>query len=226
MKEYIEINRNAYDELSQDYEARARQRAIKMSEFEHGAEFMAGPILKLGKLHFPTVSVLEIGPGSGEICAYFEKNDCRTIAVELSPKMAKIMKKRSPNTILLLGDILELEFYPKQFEIVYASALIHLFPINDALQLLTRIHKWLKPEGLLYINTTIHSIVEERCEEKVDYNTKIKRFRRKWKEEDFLSALEDNKFQILDRRVTDEKDRWKIWVEYICKKKCEQRPTD
>jgi SAM-dependent methyltransferase len=218
MKEYIRVNRDSYDILYEEYNRRANARSIKKSDYEESAESLGGPILSRAKLQFKSISVLEIGPGSGEMSSFFDKNGCGTMAVELSPKMAEIAKNRSPNTLFILGDILETEFCENQFEIIYAGAVIHLFPLNDAIELLKKIYNWLKPNGFLFINTTIHAVSAEGYEIKPDYGTKIKRFRRKWKEMEFLTALIDSNFKILDRMFTNEKDRGKEWVAYICVK--------
>jgi ubiquinone/menaquinone biosynthesis C-methylase UbiE len=218
MKEYIRVNRDSYDILHKEYNRRANARSIKKSDYEESAESLGGPVLSRAKLRFKTISVLEIGPGSGEMSSFFDKNGCRTMAVELSPKMAEIAKNRSPNTIIILGDILETEFCENQFEVIYAGAVIHLFPLKDAIELLKKIYNWIKPNGFLFINTTIHSVSDEGYEIKLDYDIKIKRFRRKWKENEFLTALLDSNFKILDRMFTNEKDRGKEWVAYICAK--------
>ena len=218
MKEYIRINRESYDTLYEEYDKRANARAIKKSEYEESEESLGMPILNLAKQSFSQISVLEIGPGSGEMSAFFEKNGCRTIAVELSPKMAEIAKIRSPNTVFLVADILETDFLNNQFEIIYAGAIIHLFPLNDALELLRKVHLWLKPNGFLFINTTLHDISFEGFEEKTDYGITIKRFRRKWCEEELISALKEYGLKIITRMSTFEQDRRKRWIAYICVK--------
>ena len=41
--------------------------------------------------------------------------------------------------------------------------------------------------------------------------------RRKWKKEEFISAIEHSGFSIIDTMLTDEKDREKEWIGFICK---------
>jgi ubiquinone/menaquinone biosynthesis C-methylase UbiE len=209
MKEYIRINHESYDALCSEYDDRAKVRATKGSQFEESAESLDCLILSQAKKFFPKITVLEIGPGSGEMLAFFEKNNCRTVAVDLSPKMAKIARRRSPNTDLVLGNILDVEFLKNKFEIVYAGAVIHLFPLNDALDLLLKIHHWLKPKGFIFINTTIHPVTEEGHEIKRDSIIQIRRFRRKWTENELFAALQNSGFEILDRIFTNEQDRGK-----------------
>ncbi len=212
------MNRESYDALYEEYDRRANQRAYQKSDYEESDESLGMPILNLARQSFSHISVLDIGPGSGEMSAFFEKHDCRTIAVELSPQMARITKIRSPNTLILVNDILETDFLNDQFEIIYAGAIIHLFPLNDALELLNRIYFWLKPKGLIFINTTLHNISSEGYETKTDYEKNLKRFRRKWREDELLNAMKNNNLKTIKRMYTFEQDRMKRWVAYICTK--------
>jgi SAM-dependent methyltransferase len=215
MKDYIKINQLAYDTLYQEYDKRANQK----SKFEESAETLGGAVLNCVKHRFEHKLALEVGPGSGEILNFFEENGCRTVAVELSTKIANIAKSRSPRTVFILGDITEIEFADDQFEIIYAGALIHLFPLDDALELLQKFRKWLKPSGILFVNTTINLFSEEGYYTKTDYGLQVKRFRRKWTEQEFLTKLQNIGFEILERLFTDEQDREKQWVAFLCTKR-------
>ncbi len=214
MEDYIEINRNAYNSLYQDYD----QRVINKSPYETEASILAESLLRALKTTFKTITILEVGPGSGEILTFFEDNGCRTIAVELSNNMYSISKQRATNTIFIIDDINNVSFAKDQFEGIYAGALIHLFPMNDAVNLIGSFYSWLRPGGVLFINTTIHTISEEGFYEKSDYKGLVKRFRRKWTKSEFLNILQNAKFNIIDQIVTSEKDREKEWIAFICQK--------
>ena len=214
MKEYIKINRIAYNALCENYDRRATEK----SEFEERVEVLAGSVLALAKAEFNQINLLEVGPGSGEALLFFERNGCRTLAVELSERMALTARRRSPNTFFIVEDIMDVNFIDKQFEIIYAGALIHLFPFKDAAILVKKIHSWLKPNGFLFISTTTHSYSEEGLYTKVDYKIPVERFRRKWTEEEFVQLLLNNDFEIVKKIFTDEKDRMKRWIGLIGKK--------
>ena len=214
MKDYIEINRDSYDALYQDYE----QRVIDKSEFETGANVLGGSLLHFLKQRFEQITVLEVGPGSGELLTFFEHNGCRTIAVELSKNMASVARRRAMNTVFIVNDITSIQFATEQFEGIYAGALIHLFQLDDAIDLIRNFYIWLKPGGVLFINTTKHSSSDEGFYEKTDYRGSIKRFRRKWTETELLVALQDAKFEIIDRLTSCEQDRQKEWIAFICQK--------
>lgn len=208
--DYINVNKEAYDKLSQEYKTRGE---IK-SGHEETPEYLVNNILKFNLNNKP-LSILEIGPGSGEIVSFFEDLGHRTIAVELSEKISIIAKNKSPNSIIINSNILELEFVNDQFDIIYAGALIHLFPKADATMLLEKISKWLKPQGLLFINTTICEKSEEGFYTKSDYYGEVIRFRNRWTETDFEKFIKEM-FCILKTLYTNEIDRKKTWVGYIC----------
>lgn len=218
MNNYVKVNHDSYDALCGEYDDRAKIRAIRKTRFEESPESLGGPVLSRARKYFSKITVLEIGPGSGETLAFFEKNNCRTIAVDLSPKMARVARNRSKNTDFILGNIMDIEFLWNQFEIIYAGAVIHLFPLDEALDLLLKIHHWLKPNGFIFINTTIHEVPSEGYKIKKDSTMQIMRFRRKWRENELFAALKNSGFEILDRIFTDEKDREKQWVAYIAQK--------
>jgi len=183
---YIEINRKAYDSLSHEYKTRGD---IK-SGYEETPTYLTGNILNLLPQN-TSFTILEIGPGSGEIIEEFENKGHRTIAVELSSNIAYYAKEKSPKTIFINSNILDINFLNGQFDIIYAGALIHLFKESDAHNVLNKFQQWLKTTGVLFINTTISEVTEEGFYYKNDYSLKVKRFRRKWKENDFNILLKN-----------------------------------
>jgi ribosomal protein S18 acetylase RimI-like enzyme/ubiquinone/menaquinone biosynthesis C-methylase UbiE len=209
---YIEINRKAYDSLSHEYKIRGD---IK-SGYEETPTYLAGNILNLLPQN-AVFTVLEVGPGSGEIIEEFENKGHRTIAVELSSRIAYYAKEKSPKSIFINSNILDITFLNEQFDIIYAGALIHLFNEIDAHNVLNKFNQWLKRTGVMFINTTISEVTEEGFYYKNDYNSKVKRFRRKWRENDFKCFIEKY-FQIEKTLYTNEIDRQKVWVGFICKK--------
>ena len=125
--EYISVNRTAYNKLSRQY----LQRSAYKSEFETSSGEIIEQIMKFRTLSSGS-KVLEIGPGSGEAIAYFSSQRAETVAVDISDKIIEIAKKRSPKTTFINSNILEVGFLPGEFDIIFAGAIIHLFPKNDA----------------------------------------------------------------------------------------------
>lgn len=123
----------------------------------------------------------------------------------------------SPHTKLIEADILSFEF-PASYEIIYCGALIHLFTLEDAQRLLSRIYDALTPGGILFINTTIHETSSEGYYEKHDYAQKVKRYRHRYTKEEFVHSIESSGFRIIDTLSTYENHRDKYWLALICEK--------
>ena len=58
---------------------------------------------------------------------------------------------------------------------------------------------------------------------KADYMAQVARFRSRWTEIQFRRLLEVNGLAIRDRITTDEREREKFWVSYICSPNATQR---
>lgn len=212
---YIEINEAAYDSLAEEYTSRIHSKGL----YQESASYLANlPLHYLSRDNSAPKTALEIGPGSGEILKEFDSNGIRTIGVEISRELIKIAKGISPNTIFIRGNILDIEFSNSQFDIIYAGALIHLFPKNDAFELLSKIQNWLHPKGIVFVNTTLHDRSEEGFQVKIDYEKRVTRYRRLWTEAEFVQAVSETGFRILEKVYTDEKDRNKKWLGLVMSK--------
>lgn len=213
MKEFIQSNRIVYDALAREYAFR-RDNSGPYSE---DTEYLGYSLLKhiSDRNH---LQVMEIGPGAGQILKYFEDNGCRTIGVELSQEMCQLCRIQSPNSILINGDICEINFCIEQFDLIYMGAIIHLFPLQDAITLMKKVWSWLKYGGYIFVNTTCHAESYEGYSRKQDYPGEVYRFRRYWREDDFERFISDSGFSVKEKLYTDEKDRMKKWVALIGKK--------
>jgi ubiquinone/menaquinone biosynthesis C-methylase UbiE len=138
------------------------------------------------------------------------------VAVEISPKMAAVTRKRAPNALVIVADMLDMEFGPCSFDGVYAGAFLHLFSNQEAARIVQRIAYWTKPSGAVYINTSVSDRCNESVEIKDDYMRRVARFRVRWTEEQFRKVLEENGLYITDRVTTDERERQKSWVGFLC----------
>lgn len=212
MKEYISKNRIAYDLLAEQYQ----QRIQNASPYEEKIDCLGNFALKYVS-NKQSIKVMEIGPGPGNMLAYFESKGCRTIGIELSYNMAKLCLQNSPNSFVVNANILEMNFYSKQFDLIYLGAVFHLFPKHDANILLEKIKRWLTPRGIVFINTTCEDSSVEGFSAKVDYTFNIVRFRKRWTESEFLDYLAEHNLQILDKMYTDEQDRKKRWLAVVCR---------
>ena len=215
MLDYIEVNKELYDNLAEEYKKRRENK----SPFEESAEYLGNCVLKHVKKEVGrSINVVEIGPGAGQLLHYFEKNGCRTIGIELSEKMAKIAKEYSPNSIIINSDTQKVDLLEEQFHLVYMGAIIHLMPKSDADKLLKKVWSWLENDGIIFINTTCNNASIEGFFEKKDYGISKIRYRRYWTENDFELFVKSSGFSLIEKLYTNECDREKKWVALICKK--------
>lgn len=211
---YTGINKETYNKLAKEYEKRIHEK----SKFEDSPERLAGAALQEAKKRFTDISVLEIGPGSGEATAYFAKQGCKTTALDIAENILNNVKKISQQTTTILADILSYVPPEETYELVYCGATIHLFTKDDATKIMQKIRFLLNPKGILYISTTIHKKSEEGYFTKEDYPNAPKRFRHRYTEQEFKELVKSSGFVVLERLFTDEKDRNKKWVGYVCEK--------
>lgn len=210
-KNYIEINKNAYDILAHEYKEKYKN--------NEGAKYFYDLIKNtiINRKKEKHLNMLEIGPGIGSLLNIFEENEFRTIGVELSNEMSKIAKKNSPNSIIINDNILNINFLSEQFDFILAMAVIHNFPEEDLINLLNKIKSWLKKDGYFILDTTNNKITENGYFEKEDYNQKVIRYRRKWNEKDLSIFLEKNGFIIDEKIKYIDNSSLKEWLIYILK---------
>lgn len=104
--------------------------------------------------------ILEIGCGFGAFTRLLADRAQHVTAIDLSPRMIKVAKKRSsehPNLEFILGDFLQLVFPAESYDCIVTIAALHHLPSDTAInkmKLLLRpggvliIHDLLEPDGL------------------------------------------------------------------------------
>ena len=194
-KNYIEINRTSYDIVAEEYKEKYKNNSGANKFYEILQEFV------LSKKNKDNPKMLEIGPGTGTLLKLFEEKNFRTTAVELSKNMASLACEASNNSVIINGNILDINFMPKQFDFILAMAVIHNFPENDLIKLLDKIKLWLKDDGCFILDTTNNPITETGFFEKEDYNNNVIRYRRKWKKEDLEMFMQQQGFIIHDSTI-------------------------
>ncbi len=207
-KDYIEINRISYDIVAKEYKTKYKNNDGANKFYEILQEFV------LNKKNNGISKMLEIGPGVGTLLRIFEEKDFRTTAVELSENMASLACENSSNSVIINGNILDINFMPKQFDFILAMAVIHNFPEDDLIKLLNKIKFWLKDNGYFILDTTNNPITEAGFFEKEDYNNNVIRYRRKWKKEDLELFMQNQGFFIQDSVVYKDTTSNKEWLIY------------
>jgi len=95
-------------------------------------------------------SVLEIGSGTGNLTAYFEKNGFEYYGLDLSEEMLAIAIKKNPNSILMKGDMRSFELKNVVQSILITGRTISYLRTNtDVNATFSSIHDNLEKGGLL-----------------------------------------------------------------------------
>jgi SAM-dependent methyltransferase len=207
---YAAINRLAYDVLANEYEERSKSPG---SSQESPTRFLE---LLTSRLTSKSTRVLELGPGAGDMLKALSEVFEVVVGVELSGRMAALASERAPRALVVRGDILAIDFGADSFDAVFAGAFLHLFPVNDAELLVQRIVRWLRPGGYAFVNTTVAATTSEGFERKADYLGEVVRYRARWTEAAFRKMLDNNGLRVVERITTNEAERSKFWIGYLC----------
>jgi SAM-dependent methyltransferase len=93
--------------------------------------------------------VLDLGCGAGIVAAEIAAR-ARVVGVDISRTQIRLARARVPHGTFVLADMSRLAFRPSAFDAVSAFwSLIHV-PRERHAELLRRLHRWLKPGGLLF----------------------------------------------------------------------------
>lgn len=102
------------------------------------------------------LNVLDLGCGFGEQANYMIDNHASQVTgVDISEKMLAMARKR-PEICYIQGSMEEIEFNRNEFDLVVSSLAFHY--VEDYKTLISRISKWIKPNGYLVFSTE-HPIV-------------------------------------------------------------------
>jgi SAM-dependent methyltransferase len=208
---YRHLNRLAYDVLAGEY----RLRGLAPGPNQEAPPYLADLLLR--KVTSPD-RILELGPGPGDVLRELSKHARQMLAIELSPQMAEIAAESAPSATVIIADIMDVDFPTNSFDGIYAGAFFHLFPEREAKDLIRKAAGWLKPDGAMFLNTSVQDEQKASIEIKSDYIIKVARYRSRWSEDFFRSIIEDAGLRIVDRATTNETERSKYWVAFICRK--------
>lgn len=149
MSSRTETNRSFYDRISSTYDLIA-------DAGEHRAREAGEAALNVQ----PGERVLEIGFGTGNSLVTFAKQvgiQGRVDGIDISPGMLSVAQRKleenkvQQQTVLLEGDARKLPYDDKQFDAVFLSFTLELFPKEDIPVVLDEIRRVLKREGRLSV---------------------------------------------------------------------------
>lgn len=131
--------------VSQDFD---RIALVEADGWSHNSHYH-GMLLK----HVPPHcrEALEIGCGTGAFARLLAERAGHVLALDLSPNMIRIAAERSarhPNIDLEVGDVMERQFSPGQFDCIASIATLHHLPLEA---IVPKLKDALKPGGTLLI---------------------------------------------------------------------------
>ncbi|KAI0873113.1 methyltransferase [Hypoxylon argillaceum] len=103
----------------------------------------------------PSPSILELGCGPGvPILQLLLDQGAHVVANDISTKQIEMAKARFPGVELLAGDMTALTFEPESFHGAISFYTLFHLPRAKLKDMLTKIHSWLKPNGVFVFNLT------------------------------------------------------------------------
>lgn len=208
MKDYLQVNKEAYNQLANQYTERTKR-------YVESDKLVLQPFIKEIKHLDPNPKILELGPGSGLALQMFTREGFNTTAIDIAEEIIKNACIASPDTIFIHDEFLTHDFGIQTFDGVFAKAFIHLFATPDATEVIKKIHALLKENGVAFISTTVHDKSEEGYREKTDYKNSPKRYRKKWTEEELLETFSKS-WTILHKNYHQVDD--KSWLALVLRK--------
>ena len=142
--DYPALVRRGYDTCAQEYDRSRR--------LEPGIELQA-----LSSRLEDGDSVLDIGCGAGVPIARSLAERCRVTGVDVSREMVRRARRNVFRGHFMCADILSVDFPPASFDAVVAFYTVFHLPRERHAELFRRVHRWLKPRGLLLCTLSDHS---------------------------------------------------------------------
>ena len=183
-------------------------------------------LINLQNLHPKMVApprMLDIGFGNGQNLCNFADAGYQTTGVDFSEKMCELGRKTSPKSEIICGDILNLTFPTGHFDVISMISLACQFPPDDARRLLQKVKTWLKPDGCIYISTSVEDNEKSGIFPKTTIgfselaDKTIARFRTNYTLDSFVNLIESSGFEILIPFLIQEPLKLnRIFQGYIC----------
>lgn len=209
MEGYAVINESAYDALAGEYQRRMNNHLISDRR-------IINPFMGYLKSRFDAARVLELGPGSGLALKLFNEELFETTAIDLSEKIIEAARLAAPETTYIHSDFLVYDSGQSRFEGIFAKAFIHLFPKEDAIKVLKKMHSLLVSDGIAFVSTTRHAGASEGLINKSELPGNQIMFRRKWTESEFEDTINQCNYQILSKNIDEYEG--KEWMRFLLRK--------
>ena len=131
---------SGYNRLAEQYEAQ-----VSLERYSFYRRFLdrcLGMIPRGGR-------VLDLGCGAGRVAAEMAER-AHVVGVDLSPLQVRLSHERVPAGTFLVADMANLQFRSSSFDAIAAFYSIIHVPRDAHEELFRSLHRWLRPEGVLF----------------------------------------------------------------------------
>ena len=200
------INRSTYDRLALAYESSGRAR---LEQAFRWLEPILGPVEQAPA----PLRILELGSADGFLAGHLSSQGHDVTTVEFSSAMAAATRRQAPHALVLEEDFLDVKL-DDDFDVVLGSAFVHVLPPPWDVVALKKASTLLKPDGVAYLATTLHTSYSSGFEEK---DLGLQRFRTRHTEATFNEVIAKadmltTKFYVTTDRLSTTAKTWGNWV--------------
>lgn len=202
-----QLHEDTYNALADEYESRVETyRAVTTKALQPFITALPN-----------NARVLDVGCAVGYVVEILRQYGNNAEGIDISSKMIKYAQKRNPEAHFEVGDFLEVSYKPASFDGAVFYAFIHLFPKDIAHECMKKVTSILKPGALLFIGTTKSAEASEGFEQKSDYGSNDKRYRKRWTQPEIEAFCSDYGLAII--HYEDNIDEFgKVWMDYTLRK--------
>lgn len=201
------LHADTYNSLADDYESRVETyRSVTTHALMPFIDVLA-----------PGAKVLDIGCAVGYVVEILRTHQLEAEGMDIADAMIEYARKRNPGVRFVVGDFLEAPYQAGEFDAVVSYAFLHLFPKDIATQCIEKILSITNDRGIIFIGTTKSDASSEGFEEKSDYDSAAKRFRKRWTKEELEQLFREYHLTVLNyEENTDEFG--KVWMDFVVQK--------
>lgn len=161
------------------------------------------------------LTTLDVGCGMGVNVRMFQDRGALATGIDFSEAMVELARTTAPESRILHGDALASDFLEESFDLVFAKAFFHLFPLDECAMVLDSLRRYLAPNGLIYISTTLAASSHEGFFPKSDYSGLHTRFRRYWAPADLKAWFLGQGVDVHDSWNSYQPSQNKHWQNYL-----------
>jgi SAM-dependent methyltransferase len=161
------------------------------------------------------MSVIELGPADGILTGWLCNLGFRVTAIDFSPSMCASVRAEAPAAEVIEAEFLQYDF-AEPYDIVLASAFVHLFPAPWDHRVLLKIGQLVSSQGCAFLSTTLHASASSGVFTKETCPSAPPRYRNHYTRPGFESLIERAGLRIVDFYQADDRldtsKRWGNWV--------------